>query len=80
MKTNIAYIAQVDGQNILQVHYKSGVDRYIEPNGWGLYEPNMAQTQIDFMKAATVKRYSIRPLFIGGDWNEYVTHWEVQEG
>lgn len=49
MKTKIDYILQIKGQNLLQVHYKSGFDRFIRPNSWGTYESNMTKSQLDYM-------------------------------
>lgn len=52
MKTNIEYILQVEGQNMLQVHYCSGANRFIHPDGWGDFTPNMTKTQIEYMNNA----------------------------
>lgn len=46
----IDYIVQVENQNMLQVVYKSGYNRFIFPDQWGLYESNMTKTQLEFMK------------------------------
>ena len=45
----IDYILQIAGQNMLQVVYKSGVNRFIFPDSYGIYESNMTKTQRDFM-------------------------------
>lgn len=45
----IDFIVQIDGQNMLQVHYKSGYNRYIFPDEWGNYDSNMTRAQRDFM-------------------------------
>lgn len=45
----IEYILQVQGQNLLQVVYSSGANRFITPDPWGCYGPNMSRTQRDFM-------------------------------
>lgn len=49
MKSNIEYILQIDKQNILQVHYSSGANRFIYPDAWGCYGSNMSKSQLDFM-------------------------------
>lgn len=70
MKTKIDYILQVDGQNLLQVHYKSGFDRYIFPDGWGNYDTNMTRSQKDFMNN------SRREIMINADgWGRSFTYW-----
>lgn len=48
----IKYILQVQGQNLLQVHYTSGANRYIEPNQYYCYGSNMTKTQLDYMHNA----------------------------
>lgn len=58
MKTNIEYILQVEGQNLLQVHYTSGANRFIKPEGWGCYGSNMTKSQLDYMHNA--KMYEMR--------------------
>ncbi len=45
----IEWILQLEGQNMLQVHYSSGYDRYIYPDGYGNYETNMTRPQRKFM-------------------------------
>jgi len=45
----IEYILQVQGQNLLQVVYTSGVNRYIAPDSWGCYGSNMSRAQREFM-------------------------------
>ena len=45
----IDYILQVEGQNFLQVVYKSGANRFIYPDQWGCYGSNMTKTQRDFI-------------------------------
>lgn len=45
----IDYIIQIQGQNLLQIVYKSGVNRFVAPDSEGCYGPNMTQTQRDFM-------------------------------
>lgn len=66
----IRYILQVDGQNLLQVVYSSGVNRYITPDGWGNYFPNMTKPQRDFMKnSITVERKGFSP------WERKITYW-----
>ena len=49
MKTNIEYIVQIEGQNLLQVHYTSGANRFIQPDGWGCYGSNMTKSQLEYM-------------------------------
>jgi hypothetical protein len=49
MNNKIDYILQIEGQNVLQVVYKSGANRFIYPDGWGCYGPHMTRTQLDFM-------------------------------
>ena len=46
---NIEYILHAGQQNILQVHYKSGVNRFIAPDEWGCYGSNMSKTQLEYM-------------------------------
>ena len=55
MKTNIQYILQIEGQNMLQVCYYSGANRFIYPDGWGDFTQNMSKTQLEYMKNA--KKY-----------------------
>lgn len=50
----IDYMVQIFPQNIIQVHYKSGADRFIYCNEWGQYAPNMAKTQLEFYRNAHV--------------------------
>lgn len=45
----IEYILQVQGQNLLQVVYTSGVNRFISPDSWGYYRANMSRAQRKFM-------------------------------
>lgn len=45
----IEWILQLENQNMLQVHYSSGYDRYIFPDGYGNYETNMTRPQRNFM-------------------------------
>ena len=45
----IDYILQVAGQNMLQVVYKSGVNRFIFPDSYGAYGSNMTKAQRDFI-------------------------------
>lgn len=40
----IEYILQIGGQNMLQVVYSSGANRFIFPDSWGQYRPNMPKT------------------------------------
>lgn len=49
MKTNIDYIVQVDGSNVLHVVYKSGAERHIEVNGMCAPTYHLTKTQQDFM-------------------------------
>lgn len=49
MANKIDYMCQIEGQNVLQVVYKSGANRFINPDGWGCYGPNMTQTQLSFV-------------------------------
>lgn len=49
MTNKIDYILQIEGQNVLQVVYKSGTNRFIYPDEWGCYGPHMTQTQLDFV-------------------------------
>ena len=66
----IEWILQVDGQNMLQVHYSSGYNRYIFPDGWGNYENNMNKPQRDFMNN------SRREIMINaGGWGRDFTYW-----
>ena len=51
----INYVLQIEGQNLLQVVYNSGYCRYIDPDQWGDYYPNMSKTQKQFMKNAIQK-------------------------
>lgn len=69
MKTNIEYILQVEGQNLLQVHYASGANRFIEPGGWGCYGSNMTKSQLDYMHNA--KMYEMRNANGWGKSNYY---------
>lgn len=48
----IEYILQIQGQNLLQVHYTSGANRYIEPDQYYCYGSNMTKTQLDYMHNA----------------------------
>lgn len=45
----IEWILQLENQNMLQVHYSSGYDRYIFPDSYGNYETNMTRPQRNFM-------------------------------
>ncbi len=45
----IEWILQVDGQNMLQVHYSIRYNRYIFPDSYGNYETNMTRPQRNFM-------------------------------
>ena len=45
----IEYILQVQGQDLLQVVYTSGANRFITPDSWGCYGSNMTRTQREFM-------------------------------
>lgn len=65
MKTNIEYILQVEGQNMLQVHYYSGADRFIYPDSWGCYGSHMTKTQLEYMSNA--KMY----VMINNTWRDY---------
>lgn len=56
MKTNIKYILQVEDQNMLQVCYQSGANRFIYPDSWGCYSTNMTKTQREYMNNA--KKYT----------------------
>ena len=47
--SKIDYILQVGNQNMLQVVYKSRVNRFIFPDSSGNYEVNMTKTQQAFM-------------------------------
>lgn len=66
----IDYILQIDGQNMLQVVYKSGTNRYIFPNGWGHYEPNMTKTQRDFYNNSFCA-----VMINAGGWGRKVYYW-----
>lgn len=50
----IRFILQVEGQNLLQVVYESGANRYIYPDSWGDYTHNMTKTQRDFYNNSIV--------------------------
>ncbi len=58
MKTNIEYILQIEGQNLLQVHYTSGTNRFVKPDSWGCYGSNMTKSQLNYMNNA--KMYEMR--------------------
>lgn len=45
----IEWILQLENQNMLQVHYSSGYDRYIFPDSYRNYETNMTRPQRKFM-------------------------------
>lgn len=62
MKTNIDYILQIDGQNLLQVVYKSGANRFI----WlGDSYYVMTKTQQDFMNNSMKVEHKTRYWFEG---------------
>lgn len=70
----IDYILQVDGQNMLQVVYKSGANRFIYPDGWGIYMTNMTKTQRDFIMN------SIKVTMINADgWGKSIDYWLDKE-
>lgn len=46
----IEWILQLENQNMLQVHYSSGYDRYVFPDDRGNYETHMTKPQRNFME------------------------------
>jgi len=70
----IEWVLQVDSQNMLQVHYSSGYNRYIFQDSWGNYESNMNKPQRDFMNN------SRRETMINTDgFNRNFTYWLDKE-
>ncbi len=66
MANKIDYICQIEGQNVLQVVYKSGANRFIYHDSWGCYRTNMTRTQLDFIS------HSFKVTYEG--WQN-VTYW-----
>lgn len=69
----IDYILQIQGQNLLQVVYKSGVNRFIAPDPDGCYGSNMTQTQRDFMSR------SMMVILPAEGWNKAVNYYVDRE-
>ena len=66
----IEWILQLDGQNMLQVHYSSGCDRYIFPDSYGNYVTNMTRPQRNFMDN------SIKVKMLNADgWHRTFYYW-----
>lgn len=59
--SKIKYVSQVEGENMLIVHYKSGTERYV---GLGDSYYNLTKTQRDFMSQA--KKYESKSHNIWG--------------
>lgn len=64
----IDYILQVEGQNILQVVYKSGYNRFVGIDAYGLYK--LTKTQRDFMNNSIIKEYKTPD-----GWRHNITYW-----
>lgn len=66
----IEWILQIDGQNMLQIHYSSGCNRYVFPDEWGGYESHMTKTQRNFIKE------SIKVKMLNADgWYKTFYYW-----
>lgn len=50
----IDFIVQIEGQNLLQVHYTSGYNRFIRPDDWGNYKSNMTKTQRRYIEKSVM--------------------------
>lgn len=63
----IEYILQVQDQNMLQVHYSSGANRYVEPDQHGNY--NLSRKQHEFMNDSVM--WIMSPLDPWGRYHYY---------